>query len=133
MPTPFTSRRELRQFGLTLGLLLASLFGLVFPWLAGRSFPFWPWVVASLLAGLALFGTGFLAPIFWAWMKVVGVLNWISTRAVLGLAFYVVVVPMGSLMRLFNNDPLRRDWSDEAASYRVPTEVPPKDHMERPF
>ena len=125
-------RRELRNFGLTTGGIVAGLFGLLLPWLLSRPFPLWPWVVAGMLGGLALLFPSGLGPIYRVWMKFGHVMGAINTRLILGVMFYLVVTPIGFAMRLFAWDPLRRRRAD-GPSYRVQSHAKPPQQMEKPF
>jgi hypothetical protein len=125
-------KSDLRKFGLIFGTGLVLIFGLFFPWLLERPWPAWPFIAAGILAALALvFPTG-LKPLYIAWMKFGHVAGWINTRIILGLVFFVVFLPFGLIMRLFN-DPMRRKLDDATTSYRVPSHSSPRDQMERPF
>ncbi|MCI0557030.1 MAG: SxtJ family membrane protein, partial [Nitrososphaera sp.] len=61
------------------------------------------------------------------------VLGWINSRIILGFIFYVMILPIGLIMRLFGRDPMRRRFENRASSYRVQSKNQPNDHLERPF
>jgi|JRYI01.1.fsa_nt_gb hypothetical protein len=129
--TPPTSA-ELRKFGLLMAAIIASLFGLLLPWMFGRAWPKWPWIVTALFAVPATFAPIWLAPVHRAWMAIGAVLGWINSRILLAIVFYLVLVPMGFLMRLAGRDPMRRMKRGER-SYRQPSVERPTEDMERPF
>jgi hypothetical protein len=101
------SHKQERQFG----FLFAFVFTLVAFW---PLWPLWPlhapnlywlagagaWLVAALLV------PGALAPLYKAWMAFGHVLGWINARIILGIVFFVVVTPIGLLLRLFGKDVL---------------------------
>jgi hypothetical protein len=126
--TPEPDRRGLRQFGLTTGAIVAALFGLGFPWLFDRPSPYWPWILAAVLAASALIRPSALG----GWMRIGHALGWLNTRIILGLLFYVMILPAGLIMRVFARDPMARRFTD-AESYRVPSQETAKDRFERPF
>ena len=130
-PTP--DRKTLVTFGLLVGGLVAALFGLLFPWLRGRPFPAWPWGLGAVLALWALGAPALLAPVYRAWMAVGAALGWINTRVLLGAVFYLVVTPIGAVMRMTGRDPLRRAFDPRAGTYRVPSARTPRERMEAPF
>jgi len=66
-------------------------------WLAGAG----PWLAAALIYPKGL------TPLYKAWMAFGHVLGWINARIILGLVFFVVVMPIGLIMRLFGKDFLR--------------------------
>jgi hypothetical protein len=61
------------------------------------------------------------------------VLGWINTKIILGVVFYGLFTPMGLVMRLLGNDPMRQRLEPEAASYRVVRQARPSAHMTRQF
>ena len=123
----------LRQFALTTGMIVAVLFGLVLPWLIGLSWPLWPWVVAAVLVVWGLAAPKTLRPVYRTWMRFGLLLSRITTPLILGLVFFLMFLPVGLLMRLFRHDPMQRSLQPEAPSYRVPSESPAPDSMERPY
>jgi Saxitoxin biosynthesis operon protein SxtJ len=131
MTTP--DKRGLRQFGFTIGVIVAVLFGGVLPWLFDRAFPLWPWIVAGVFLGWALILPKTLYPLYRAWMAIGHVLGWINTRIILGLIFYTMILPIGLIMRVFGMDPMRRRFDKSASSYRVQSTNQPKENLERPF
>jgi hypothetical protein len=133
MPKPTPDSRELRRFGLTTSALIAILFGLVLPWLFHRPYPSWPWIVAVILSGWALLLPASLGPVYRLWMAIGHGLGWINSRIILGIMFYVLILPIGFILRLLGKDPMQRRFDQQAKSYRVPSKTPPKDHVERPF
>ncbi len=132
-PIKKLDKQELRKFGLITGAIVAVLFGLLLPFAFGKQIPTWPWVLTGtlwLLAGLVPMA---LQPIYRGWMKVGFVLGWVNTRILLGLVFYLMIFPMGRVMRIFRKDPLARKIDADLSTYRVKSRVLPKQHMERPF
>ena len=91
-----------RQFG----FLFAAVFTLVAFW------PLWPlhapklgWLAgAAAWALTALVCPRLLAPLNKAWMAFGHALGWVNARVVLGVVFFVVVLPIGLLMRAFGKD-----------------------------
>jgi hypothetical protein len=60
-------------------------------------------------------------------------MNAIITRVVLGIVFYLIVLPFGIILRIRGSDPLKRQWDPAAVSYRVVSDVQDPSQMERPF
>ena len=91
------------------GFLFVAVFAIVAFW------PLWPLRVpnpywmggAGALLALALLYPKALTPLYKAWMAFGHVLGWINARIILGIVFFVVVMPIGLIMRLFGKDFLR--------------------------
>ncbi|MCE5270112.1 SxtJ family membrane protein, partial [bacterium] len=61
------------------------------------------------------------------WMKLAHALGWFNTRLLLILVFYLVLTPVGLLMRLFGKRPLSLGWDKDAPSYWIEREKKPFD------
>jgi len=134
MNIPIIDQAGLRNFGLTTGAIIVGLFAFFFPWIFDiAAMPMWPWVIAGLLWVPALFIPGVLRPVYVTWMKIGHAIGWINTRIILGMLFYVLVLPMGLIMRMFGKDPMARKVDKSAPSYRIESVSPPKDRLEKPF
>jgi Mg/Co/Ni transporter MgtE len=121
----------LRRFGLVVGGVFVGIAALVLwrsNWVAG--------ITAYLLGGLG-FGlvlAGGLAPaalrsVYPAWMAVALVMGTVMTTILLTAVFYLVVSPIGFLMRLAGRDPMNRRPDSRVASYwidRTPESNDPK-------
>ena len=130
--TNFTAK-ELKDFGLIMAGMLILMFGLVLPWLFSFSMPYWPFVAAFGFVVVALLKPLLLGPVNRVWLKISDVLGWVNTRLVMGIIFFLLIVPIGLIVRLFKKDPLNNEWSEVAKSYRINTKVRNKDHLEKPF
>ena len=127
------SKTEMRKFGLPMAAVIALLFGLLLPWLFAYTYPRWPWPVAGIFLLAALATPLLLAPVFDAWMRLGHVLGWINSRIILGLMFYTVFLFVAVLMKLLGKDPMARKFDSTLDSYRVPSEVRARNHLEKPF
>lgn len=130
---PVPVKKELRKFGLVMGTFFALIFGLGFPFILKRPIPLWPWIVAALFWLPALFLPVSLKWVYVGWMKLAQVLNWISSHLVLGLLFYLVITPLGLLMRLFGRDPMAQKRTGTETTYRVESKKTPINQLEKPF
>lgn len=130
---PELDRKGLREFGLVTGAIIAGLFGLFFPWLFETAIPLWPWVVCAVLGAWALIAPQSLGRVYYWWMRFALLLSRITTPIILGIVFYLVVMPVGLIMRLVGHDPMARRLDDGLKSYRVTTEKPSRENMEKPF
>lgn len=127
------SPRELRRFGFTMAvpLTLLAAFG---AWRGHTIFPILIGGLAVTLAGLGLVAPGSLHPFHRVWMKVADTLGWVNTRLLLGLVYYLVMTPIGLLMRLVGKDPLDRRLKDRPTYWVEKTPHPdPRGAMEWRF
>ena len=129
---PELDRKGLREFGLVTGGILVVLFGLLFPWLLGRDFPVWPWVVTAVLVTWSLVAPLTLRHVYRVWMRFGLLMSRVTTPLILGIVFFLVITPMGLVRRVFGGDSLARTFSD-ADTYRVSSKKAPPKNLEKPF
>jgi hypothetical protein len=125
-------RQQLRRFGLTVG----GIFALIGLWPAvfrGQAFRLWALGPGLVLVLGALVLPRSLSHVHRVWMAAAEGLGWINTRILLSVVFYVVVTPMGFVMRRFAQDPMRRRFEPGVGTYRVPKTSRSAAHMTRQF
>lgn len=102
---PFTTKQARKST-----LLVAVIFSAIAGWQVYRGRPTAAMVLGSLSAVLYLCAAiGPAARLFhkW-WMTLAGVLGYVNSRIILSLLFFLVMTPIGVVMRLTGNDPLTR-------------------------
>ena len=130
---PELDRKGLRDFGLVTGGIIAVLFGLFFPWLIERPIPRWPFVILLVLGGLALATPLALKPVYHWWMRFGLLMSRITTPLIMGIVFYLVITPMGLVMRLAGKDSMARRLRQQVDSYRIKSNPTPPKRLEKPF
>lgn len=105
------SPKELRRFGITVAIPLALLAGLGV-WRGHLVLPIVLGGLAILLAGLAVVAPNLLSPVHRVWMQVAYALGWFNTRVLLAIVYFLVMTPIGIVMRLLGRDPLDRRLGD---------------------
>jgi O-antigen/teichoic acid export membrane protein len=130
---PELDRKGLRKFGLMTAVILASLFGLAFPWFLDRTTPYWPWILAGALSLVALIAPNSLRAVYRLWMRFGLLLGRVTTPLILSLAFFFVLTPLSLVRRLVARDPIARTFDTELTSYRIKSEKRSAKSMERPF
>ncbi|MFN9646311.1 MAG: SxtJ family membrane protein [Cyanobacteriota bacterium] len=113
------SRRQLRDFGLLIGVVFPVLLGWLLPALHGHPFRQWTLWIGGPALVLGLAWPSALAWPYRGWMALGHALGWINSHLILGLVYVLVLQPIAMVMRAFGHDPLRRRRS-AAASYREP-------------
>jgi hypothetical protein len=114
-PTP--TRRQLREFGLLIGIVVPLLLGWLLPALHGHPFRTWTLVIGGPALLLGLLAPRMLSWPYRGWMALGHGLGWINSHIILGGVFVLVLQPTALVMRLVGHDPLRRQRHNEA-TYR---------------
>ena len=130
---PELDKHGLRRFGLTFGGIIAGLFGVILPWLFDFRFPVWPWIVLAVFLVWSLVAPGTIDPFYKLWMRFGLLLNAVMSRIILGIVYYLVVLPTGLIIRMRGHDPMNREFDSSLDSYRVNNEGTAKSQMEKPF
>lgn len=125
--------KELREFGLLTGGIIAVLFGLILPLVRGHSLPIIPWVIAIIFVGLAILLPQSLDPIYRVWMKIGFYVGWLESRIVLSIVFFIILTPMALIMKLFNRDTMARKFDFQVETYRISSKINPSSGMEKPY
>ena len=102
------TNKQLREFGILVGIIFPLLLGLIIPFIRGHSFAEW-----TLLIGIPLLITGVLKPKllllpYKFWISLGLYLGWINSRLILGFVFIFILQPISFLMKFFGYDPLRK-------------------------
>ena len=109
----YPSSREFRTFGLTMlggGALLASI-----AWWRDHQLLAQAIATTGAVAGfLALTGTKAARLVYWPWMAIAFVMGNIMSRVLVALFYYLLITPMGVVMRFVARDSLRRKNSRES-------------------
>ena len=115
-PTP--KRKQLRQFGLLLGVLIPLFFCVLLPALHSHSAPLWPVGIGVILILLGVVAPQRLSLVYRGWMALGNVLGFINSHLILGVVFVFVLQPIALIMRCLGHDPLRKRWDASSDSYR---------------
>jgi hypothetical protein len=65
-----------------------------------------------VLGGLVI--PGHLGPVYYAWMKLAVLLSKITTPVFMGIVYFLVITPVGLLMRALKRNPLRRSSTENS-------------------
>lgn len=124
--------RDLRQFGLLVGGVFAviGLWPVVF---RSESPRLWATILGSLLIVLGAIVPQSLKQAYKGWMKVGHVLGSINTKIILGIIYYLLITPMGLVMRLMGKDPMHRALAQDTDTYRIVRSPRSRHHMRNQF
>ena len=103
------------------GIVFSAFFAFVGVSALWKHRPVWPWALA--LAGVfltvALLGHGWLHPLNRMWINLGLLLGRVVNPVVMGVLFFLVVVPTALIFRLMGKDPLRLARAANASSYWI--------------
>jgi len=127
-----TDVKALRQFAWQMAIAIPLLFAVFLPWLFSWQWPLWPFYLAViLLLFAAIYPRGLYYP-YRLWMAFATVMGWLNTRILLGLVFYVLMLPIGLVLRLTGK--LQYQRTPNAASYwQTPDKESTAKDLENPF
>ena len=110
-----SKKSDLRNFGITVGIILLIISGFLF-WKEKESFQIFLIVgITFLLTAVAI--PVILKPVYWIWMIFAVILGWFMTRVILSLLFYVVFTSIGLTLRFFGKQFLELRWDKSKESY----------------
>ena len=112
------STKILRDFGILIGFGFPTIIGFIIPFITGHSFRLW-----TLFLGVTSLILSYLYPNllyfpYKLWMKLGYLLGWINSRVILVMVFFLVLLPMAIVMKLFGYDPLKTKKSFDS-TYKI--------------
>ena len=116
-----SGKRELRQFGITIGIVLGLLGGLFL--LREKNYYSYFFILSIAFLFLGLAAPNLLKPIQKIWMSLAILIGWFVTRAILIILFYLVVTPIGILAKMFGKYFLDIKFDRNAESYWITREL----------
>ncbi len=124
--------RELRQFA---GIWLPASLGIIgaavlFKWDAVTAAVVL-WSVAVVVAAVGLRQPQSVRWVYLGWMRAVYPIGWTVSHLILAVVFYLVMTPVGLIMRLVGYDPMHRKPDESANTYWVKHH--PGGHVKRYF
>lgn len=129
---PAINNKELKEFGLLMVWAFPLFIGVIAPWLLGKGLQWW-----TLWVSLFFICFAFLAPrvIYFpykVWMFIGGIIGFINTRVILGLTFYLLIFPIGVILRIFNKLQFKKQ-NNGCSNYVNRTDKIEKSQLENPF
>ena len=87
--------------------------------------------VALAIAALGLFSIAFARALYFSWMTAVHPIGWTVSLLLLGTVYFLILTPLGLLMRALGRRPLSLGFDRTAKSYWTPR--PDSTNIERYF
>ena len=104
-----------RSFGV-LFFIVFSIIG-IWPFLSGGGFRYWSLIIAIIFLIMGITKSRFLTPLNLAWIKFGMLLGVIIAPILMGIVYFLVVLPIGILMRVLGKDLLKLKLKKNEASY----------------
>tara|TARA_B100001564_G_C20299543_1_gene516274 strand:+ start:60 stop:470 length:411 start_codon:yes stop_codon:yes gene_type:complete len=113
-----TSKKDLRSFGYTIGIILFIISAVLFYY--NNQLYQNLTVIAAIFVLLGVLIPQLLKPIYLVWMTFAVILGWVMTRVILSVIFYLIMTPIGFLSRLLGEDflALKKIKSDSYWNHR---------------
>ena len=118
-----------RNFGIV--FFIVFLLVAVYPILKGNDIRIWSLLISFAFLILGLINSKLLTPLNKLWFKFGLLLGKIVTPLIMGFIFFIVVTPIGILMRLLRKDLLNLKY-DEKKTYWI-EKTGPKSKMKNQF
>ena len=109
------TKKDLRKFGLTVGIVLAAIGTLLFYFEKSSAIYFI--IIGGLLILLGILLPQLLKPLNKIWMGLAIVLGFIMTRVILTTLFYLVITPIGLLAKIFGKKFMLLKYDKSAKTY----------------
>jgi Saxitoxin biosynthesis operon protein SxtJ len=120
------THRELRQFA---GIWFPAFWAIVAVLIGSRTghwrLPIALLGIAAAIAVAGLIQPRLVRPIYIAWMCAAFPIGWTVSHLLLAAVFYLLIAPLGLLLRLFGRDKLKLRFDPGAKSYWTPRPPPP--------
>lgn len=132
----FTARVDVKSGSeRSFGLVFAAVFCVVALWplLGDADIRVWALIVATIFALAALFCPVALKPLNLIWFKFGLLLHKIVNPIIMGLLFYLTIMPMGLIMRLSGKDILNLRIDKSVRTYWIKRESPAPDSLRNQF
>ena len=119
-----------RSFGIVFFIVFVLI--AIYPLINQEEVRIWSLVISALFLFLGLLNSKILTPLNKLWFKFGILLGKIISPIIMGLIFFLVVTPIGFLMRLFGKDVLNLKLNNKKSSYWI-EKVGPKSKMKNQF
>jgi len=115
----------------TFGLIFAAIFLLIalFPLIKGGEPRIWALLICVFFAISSLILPKLLTPLNRLWAMFGQLMHKITNPLLMGLVFFLTVLPTGIVLRILGKDPMRRKIDPQAKSYwleRKPSKITPE-------
>ena len=128
-----TGKKDLRSFGVTIGIILLLIAGFLF-YKERDTFQLFIYI-ASAFIGMGFIIPIILKPIYLIWMIFAVILGWTITRVILSLLFFLIITPIGVITKVFGKDYLeiKKEASNDSYWNKRDSNVENNQNYEKQF
>ena len=119
-----------RSFGIVFFIVFILI--AIYPLINHEEIRIWSLIISFLFLFLGLLNSKILTPLNKLWFKFGILLGKIISPIIMGIIYFLVVTPIGLLMRLFGKDVLNLKLNKKESSYWI-KKVGPKSKMKNQF
>ena len=119
-----------KSFGIV--FFLVFLLISIYPLINNENVRYWLLIVSLIFLILGLLNSTILSPLNKLWFKFGILLGKIVSPLVMGIIFFLVVTPIGLLMKIFKKDLLNLTFNDKKKTYWI-EKTEPKSKMKNQF
>ena len=129
-----SDRKALRQFAWQMAVAVPLLFAGLLPWLFDKPIHEWPFIVSVVLLASAYILPMTLYPIYFIWIIFASILGWTNTQIILGIAYFLLILPLGLVLRILGKLGYTAKQDPKAKSYWITRTTPPRrENLKEPF
>ncbi len=111
------SKKDLRWFGVMFAVF-AGIVGVIAIWqFDAPTAAKWIWIVGVSIGVLYYILPPFQRYFFVGWMLLAFPIGWVISHLILGVVYYLILTPIGLVMKLLGHDPMQRKIDREADTY----------------
>jgi len=127
-------KKDLRQFGIVLGIIL-GVFGTIHFFKQHATAYKWFFSVSMISLIFGIFFPMKLKPVFKVFTKIAHAIGWVNTRIILTAVYYVILTPIGLVLRIFGKDMLDLKIDKNTKSYWITRNQtkPSKENLTKQF
>ena len=109
------SKKDLRKFGLTVGIVLLMISVILF--MLDKSSYVYFGIIGGVLVLAGILFPSVLKTVNKVWMTLALILGWFMSRVILTILFYLVLTPIGFIAKIFGKRFLSLNIDQEEKSY----------------
>ena len=113
------SRKELRIFAALFWVFFTGVAWIVFRNTGSSAAAAGILAAATAVGVFGLSVPGWVRPVYIVWMLAAFPIGWVMSHVLVGAIYFLVITPIGCMMRALGRDPMQRKFDREATSYWI--------------